>query len=122
MQRTEDNGGIVISCDFCGTDWDEQLSMIEGHRGSVLCLECLKLALDAAEPADEATDCSLCLSGKPAGTKRWRHPSPKPSPGLNTGATLCWDCIRLAAKGFHKDPDIDFRWDSSKYPKEVIAD
>jgi hypothetical protein len=118
MQRTED-GGIVISCDYCGTDWDEQLPMIEGHRGSVLCLECLKCALDNARPADDTIDCALCLSASPAGTKHWRHPDPKPSDGLNPDAILCWDCIRLAAKGYHKDPDIDFRWDSSKYPKQV---
>ena len=117
MQRTED-GGIVISCDFCGTDWDEQLPMIEGHRGSVLCLECLKQALDEAEPIDKPFEGTLCLSRKPAGIKAWQHPAPKPSPGLNPDAQLCWDCIRLAAKGFHKDPDVDFKWDSSKYPKE----
>lgn len=117
MQRTEDNG-IIISCDYCGTDWDEQLPMIEGHRGSVLCLVCLKQALDNASPSDTEIDCALCLSASPAGTKHWQHPDPKPSPGLNQDALLCWDCIRLAAKGYHKDPDIDFRWDSSKNPKE----
>ena len=117
MQRTE-QAGIVISCDFCGTDWDELIPMIEGHRGSVLCLACLKQALDNATPADEPFECTLCLSGKPAGVKVWRHPGPQASEGLNAGATLCWGCIRLAAKGFHKDPDVDFRWDSSKYPKE----
>ncbi len=117
MQRTED-GGIVISCDFCGTDWDEELIMIEGHKGSVLCLACLRRALEEAQPADEAFKGTLCLSEKPVGTRRWRHPDPKPSPGLNPDAPLCWDCIRLAAKGFHKDPDVDFRWDSSKYPMQ----
>jgi hypothetical protein len=120
MQRNED-GGIVISCDFCGVDWDEELSMIEGHKGSVLCLACLKRALDEATPADDPFKGTLCLSDHPAGTKRWLHPEAKPSPGLNADAPLCWDCIRLAAKGFHKDPEIDFRWDSSKYPKQVVA-
>jgi len=115
MQRTED-GGIVISCDFCGTDWDEELPMIEGHKGSVLCLACLKRALDEAKPADEPFTGTLCLSEKPAGARCWLHPAAIASPGLNPDAPLCWDCIRLAAKGFHKDPDVDFRWDSSKYP------
>ncbi len=118
MQRDED-GQVVISCDFCGTDWDQCLSMIEGHRGSVLCLDCLKQALDQARPGDEPFTGTLCLSDKPAGTRMWRHPGPKPSSGLNPGAPLCWDCIRLAAKGFHKDPEVDFRWDSSKYPAQV---
>ena len=117
MQRQED-GGIVISCDFCGTDWDEVVPMIEGHRGSVLCLSCLKAALDLTQPASEAFECTLCLSHKPAEKKRWIHPQPQPSPGLNPDAVLCWDCIRLAAKGFHKDAEVDFRWDSSKYPPD----
>ena len=117
MQRQED-GGIVISCDFCGVDWDEVIPMIEGHRGSVLCLTCLKQAMGSAVPAKEAYDCALCLSNKPGETKCWIHPGAEPSPGLNAEAKLCWDCMRLAAKGFHKDPDVDFRWDSSKYPRE----
>tara|TARA_R110002111_G_scaffold240531_1_gene302212 strand:- start:111 stop:479 length:369 start_codon:yes stop_codon:yes gene_type:complete len=121
MQRNED-GGIVISCDFCGTDWDEEIAMIEGHKGSVLCLACLTQALDNATPAEATYQCTLCLVGQPAELKRWLHPNPTPSPGLNVGAPLCWDCIRLAAKGFHKDPDTDFRWDSSLYPKQVIAE
>ncbi len=118
MQRNE-NGGIIISCDFCGTDWDEELSMIEGHKGSVLCLACLTQALDNTQPAEDTFQCTLCLSGHPADTKRWLHPDAKPSPGRNPDAPLCWDCIRLAAKGFHKDSDVEFRWDSSKYPKQV---
>ncbi|GAB4195694.1 MAG: hypothetical protein Kow00105_09940 [Phycisphaeraceae bacterium] len=116
MQRTEPDG-IVISCDFCGTDWDEVIPMIEGHRGSVLCLSCLKSALDQATQTESPFECTLCLSGKPAGTRSWRHPDPTPSAGLNPNARICWDCVRLAAKGFHKDPDVDFRWDSSKYPR-----
>ncbi len=120
MQRNED-GGIVISCDFCGVDWDEALSMIEGHQGSVLCLTCLKLALDDARPSDEPFKGTLCLSEKPAGTNRWIHPQAETSPGLNPDAPLCWDCIRLAAKGFHKDPDVDFRWDSSLYPPQPVT-
>jgi len=119
MQRNED-GGIVISCDFCGTDWDEEIAMIEGHKGSVLCLACLTQALGNAGPAEDTYQCTLCLVGQPPELKRWLHPGPAPSPGLNEGASLCWDCIRLAAKGFHKDPDTEFRWDSSLYPKQVV--
>ena len=44
MQREEPDG-IVILCDFCRRDWDGQEPMIEGHHGSIICLQCLKLAL-----------------------------------------------------------------------------
>jgi len=110
MQRTEADG-IVISCDFCLTDWDEVRPMIEGHRGSVLCLDCLRRALDASAPAETGFDCTLCLRHHEAGRKTWRNPA-------HPAAALCFDCVRLAAKGFHKDPDTDFRWDPSKYPAE----
>ena len=117
MQREED-GGIVISCDFCGTDWDEQIPMIEGHKGSIICLSCLKRALDEAAPADETFSCTMCLQEREPGTKRWRHPNPTPSPGLNESAVICWPDIRQGAKAFHKDKDTDFRWDPAKYPPQ----
>lgn len=115
MQRHEADG-VIISCDFCGTDWDQVLPMIEGHHGSVICLECLKRALEEAEPADESFHCALCLQDRQAGARRWRLADPRPSPGLNPAAAACWDCIRLAAKTFHKDKDVDFRWDPADYP------
>lgn len=116
MQRTETDG-IVISCDFCGTDWDEVRPMVEGHQGSVICLACLRYALDQAEPAPDSFQCAMCLMEKPAQARLWTHPGPKPSPGLNPNAAICWDCVRLAAKTFHKDKDVDFTWNPADYPK-----
>lgn len=107
MQR-QDPDGVVISCDFCASDWDQVRPMIEGHRGSVLCLDCLRQALDQAAPASHDFDCTLCLQHRPAGRKFWRH----------RNAAVCYDCIRLAAKTFHKDPDTDFRWDPAQHPPE----
>ena len=116
MQRHED-GGIVISCDFCGADWDENRPMIEGHKGSVLCLACLRLALEQAQPADESFDCTLCLQRHEAGVRSWAHPAPDDLPGRNREACLCWACVRLAAKTFHKDKDTEFRWNPADHPK-----
>ena len=120
MQRN-DAEGIIISCDFCGTDWDPYdqtmaTPMTEGHRGSVICLNCFRHALDGAEPADGFFDCAMCLKTCEPPLKHWFHPGPEPSPGLNPSAAICWDCIRLAAKTFHKDIDIDFRWNPADYP------
>ncbi len=117
MQREED-GYIIISCDFCGTDWDEVIPMIEGHRGSVMCLDCLKRAMDDAAPGGEEFTCTMCLQTFPGTVRHWSHPSPAPSPGLNPGAVICWSDIRQAAKAFHKDKEVDFRWDPAQYPVE----
>ncbi len=102
MQRTE-HGYIIISCDYCGTDWDEIKPMIEGHRGSVLCLNCLKIALADLRPADEEFFCNLCVREKIAvGTLRWTS--------LATGVHACQSCIHQAAGTFSKDPDVDWKW------------
>jgi hypothetical protein len=117
MQRTE-NGLIVISCDFCGSDWDEVKPMIEGHHGSILCLECLKLALPALAPGSAEFRCTMCIrEGLPADLPHWRHPQPQPSPGLNPHATLCQDCAHQAAKAFSRDKDIDWVWENFRKRK-----
>jgi len=108
--------GIVIACDFCGRQWDEHYPMIEGHRGSIICLDCLKVALDAAQPAETPFFCTMAQREYPAGTKVWFPPQAAPGVENNPEAAIGWECIRMAAKGFHKDPDTDFRWDPARYP------
>jgi hypothetical protein len=112
QRRVED--GIMISCDFCGTDWDQETAMIEGHHGSVLCLECFKTAHAAAAPAPDANrdagsdfSCSLCLRTLAGDVPHWRHPPmSSPPPGFNPDAVVCGDCLKQAAGAFHKDPDV----------------
>jgi hypothetical protein len=103
MQRLED-GFIVISCDFCGTDWDELIPMIEGHRGAVLCLPCLQRALTEARPGLDKFSCRLCLrENLPSSLPRWTHPA-------HPDAIACQDCIHQAAAAFDRDPDVDWKW------------
>lgn len=92
--------------------------MIEGHHGSVICLPCFKHALEQAHPSETQFECTLCKRTREPGTREWAHPAAEPSPGLNPNAVVCWECVRLAAKTFHKDKDVDFRWDPSDYPRE----
>ncbi len=110
MQRRVADG-IIISCDFCGSDWDQQAAMIEGHHGSVLCLECFKSAyVEAAAAASDAGrdfSCSLCLRTLDGAVPHWRHPPlASPPPGFNPEAVVCGDCLKQAAGAFHKDPDV----------------
>ena len=93
-------------CDFCATPWAEDRPMIEGHRGSCLCLRCLSVAYrvlaideDGVAPA-EGTRCVVCLTegGK---FPLWESPS--------TGALVCTQCVKRAAGVVHKDPDIPWK-------------
>ena len=110
----------MISCDFCGSDWEaydqgQAAPMVEGHQGSVLCLVCLKRALEEMAPADAPYRCTLCLQEDLDPTlPRWYHDAPKAAPGLNPEAIICRPCIRQAAGRFNKDPDVEWEWDRGK--------
>ncbi len=98
MQRHEDNG-VVLLCDFCHSEWDQVKPMIEGHHGSIICLDCLKQARAGSHGGLVPFKCSMCLR-EPLPTKmlHWEK----------NGAIICGDCIKQAAKAFAKDPDTDF--------------
>ena len=115
MQRTED-GLIVISCDFTGTDWDEVTPMIEGHRGAVLSLDALARAIDEAGPVSEPFECVMCLRPFDPPEKAWHHPDPPFPESANPDATICWDCIQQADRAFAKDPDTP--WERRTEPSK----
>jgi len=119
MQRNVPEG-IIIACDFCGQDWDEIRPMIEGHRGSVLCLDCLKFALAMAHPAKDAGPCTMCLHPIEDGKIMWQHPDRPES--ANQQALICEGCIKQAAGTFSKDADIPWKWDRKIAGKEPKAD
>ena len=104
MQR-EDPEGIVLSCDFCRRDWDGVEPMIEGHHGSIICLECLKTALREQQTHEDKYKCTMCLRFNiPPTLKRWSRPT-------NPDAVICHECIVQSAKAFSRNPDVDWEWD-----------
>jgi hypothetical protein len=117
MQR-EDPEGIVLVCDFCRRDWDGQEPMIEGHHGSILCLECLKVALKEqhTQPGPEAEGkykCTLCLRfNMPAALPHWSH-------GAHPEAIVCQECLYQAAKAFSRNPEVPFTFAAADYPPAV---
>ena len=103
MQRNEADG-VIISCDFCATDWDQIKPMVEGHHGSVLCLNCLTEAITSAAPDADEYSCTLCLREHlPPSLPRWSGKRPE--------ATVCLDCLQQAAKAFDRDDDVDWKWE-----------
>ena len=107
MQRTEKNGGVVISCDFCGTDWDQDLPMIEGHHGSVICVECLKVALVNTKPHPSTYHCTMCIRDSlPEDLPRWLPQAGRKTANVN--AIICQECVDQAARAFHRDKDGDW--------------
>jgi len=102
MQRTVDHC-VIISCDFTGTDWDQEAPMIEGHQGSVISLEALAMAIEQAAPVSKMLKCTMCLRDIDVPDKAWSHPDPPTT--ANPNAVICWDCIQQADRAFSKDPD-----------------
>ena len=105
MQRTEPDG-VVISCDFCQTDWDGQSAMIEGHHGSVICLECLKKAVDEARAGEGKYQCTLCLRiNIPPGLPRWHFPG-------RSEKLVCQECLQQAVQTMRRS----HLWPGSEKP------
>lgn len=88
-------------CDFCGSEWAEELPMVEGHKGSLICGACLREAYRQVvmlkrSNAPEGYACTLCLLTK-------TEPAWTPSPSAPTAA--CQWCIERSAKLLTKDPE-----------------
>jgi hypothetical protein len=108
MQREEPDG-IVISCDFCRRDWDGQEAMIEGHHGSILCLECMKRALVGQAAGGDKYKCTLCLRFNIPGALPWWRSQGHPE------AVVCQECLYQAAKAFSRNKDVNFTFEPDKY-------
>jgi ClpX C4-type zinc finger len=112
MQR-EDPDGIVLVCDFCRRDWDGQEPMIEGHHGSILCLECLKVALRDQAAGGGKYKCTLCLRfNMPPELPHWANPG-------HLEAIVCQECLYQAARAFSRNPDIPWKFDAAQFPAPV---
>src|SRR4030095_9584123 len=99
MQRIEENA-LIVSCDFCGTDWDGVSPVIEGHRGSIICLECMKATPDGMQSGREPFTWVLGRREPiPASVERWNHAN-------HAQTYACKSCVHQAAEVFDKDPDI----------------
>ncbi|MBT8486711.1 MAG: hypothetical protein HKO59_14365 [Phycisphaerales bacterium] len=106
-----------VLCDFCHREWTDELPLLEGHRGRMICGNCLSIAYqllanERSSNAEAGYTCTLCREGPEdraaldrTEERGWASPA--------TGAAVCARCVRQAAGALHKDPD--FPW--SKPPR-----
>lgn len=102
-----------VLCDFCHRPWTEKIAFIEGHRGAVICGDCLTRAfieVDGDGPQVVRGDYMCRLSRESdedraalrrAGEVGWRSP-------VDPEAIVCRKVIRMAAATLAKDPDHDW--------------
>lgn len=106
MHRT-DNGGFVTEsiCDYCRKPLADDRLMVEGHQGSLVCVQCLTVAYTevvvagggAIAPADAT--CTMCLESREE--PMWQSPVPP-------NCWICRRCIKQTAGLMVKDPDFKF--------------
>jgi hypothetical protein len=115
MQDTGTDGTITFRCDFCRSAWDEDLAMVEGHRGSIICGRCLSVAyaelvhLKSGRPCQPGEACVLCLEDG-RDDPHWESPT-------RDGVLACRRCVKQSAGVLHKDKDI--AWTKPPDPAEV---
>lgn len=104
MHKTDPNGLLIeSSCDFCAKAWDPEGTeiMIEGHKGSLLCMKCLSAAYAAVVLHQSGAEhkgamCVMCLEER--GQPQWESP-------VQEGTRVCLRCIRQAATALEKDAE-----------------
>jgi len=109
MQRTgadpENMKASDFLCDFCGKEWDGQGPVVEGHRGSLICGDCLAAAyravvLEGKPTARAGYACTLCVENRP--DPGWSSPA-------RVESCVCQRCIKQSAAVLAKDKDMGWK-------------
>lgn len=106
-------------CDFCRRPWTEDVPMIEGHQGSLICGRCLALAyadlsvhgspsvpaapdIPGGKRSDDSSrpKCLMCLEHRRDAL--WRSPA-------HEEALVCLRCVKQGATALEKDKDFAWR-------------
>ncbi len=96
-----------ILCDFCGQQWTDRRPMVEGHRGSCICGNCLSIAyaeLMIYKVYDEPGAGEACVLCREEGREEphWRSPVFEG----DEAKLACRRCVKQSAGVLHKDKDI----------------
>ena len=114
MHTTDTNGNLIFTCDFCRQPWSQDRNMVEGHRGALICSNCLSIAysevlyLKLNAPVAKDEPCILCREhGRD--DPHWRSP-------VYEQSVACRRCLKQSAGVLHKDQDIN--WQKPRDPSE----
>jgi len=112
MHDHDSDDAGMFRCDFCEQPWREDRPMVEGHRGSLICANCLAIAytelvhLSLGSAVSDDEPCVLCLEHGRSGA-HWRSPA-------RHEAVACARCVKQSAGVLHKDPDTP--WTRPDHP------
>ncbi|MBS0198011.1 MAG: hypothetical protein JSR77_14740 [Planctomycetes bacterium] len=101
MHDTDAQGNEFFKCDFCRRAWAEELPMVEGHKGSLICGDCLREAFtklvveSGGETVPDPVTCALCLLHQ-EGKHWWKQEG---------GAVACRRCVNQSARILAKDKE-----------------
>lgn len=118
MQDATDPNNVLFKCDFCLSPWTDDLAMVEGHRGSIICGRCLSVAyaelvhLKSGRPVQPEEKCILCLEES--------RPDPHWESPVEAGLLACRRCVKQSAGVLHKDRDVP--WTKPPDPNLVDPD
>jgi hypothetical protein len=114
-----------VLCDFCHREWTDDIAMIEGHHGSCICGNCLKLAyMQLVMQCDNSIinefKCPLCLETAADRNALDRSAEPGWASPILPDVVVCRRCVKRAAGALHKDPDFDWRKPQPSEPTDSI--
>ncbi len=115
MHNPEGDGNAFFVCDFCRNHWADDRSMVEGHKGALICSQCLSVAFAAVVHQGSGkelakTFCTLCLEHRDQ--PQWASPT-------HPDAHACLRCLKQAASVLTADPD--FGWQRPVAPAGAIS-
>lgn len=93
-----------VLCDFCHAVWTENLPLVEGHQGHVICGRCVRVAwlevVSGGGGDGPGLRCSMCLEDRP--DPCWTSP-------MHEQARICRRCIEMAAEALEGDAESGWR-------------
>ena len=105
MHRTTQDGNVISShCDFCDAQFTDA-AMIEGHKGSLVCMKCLAAAYTELKTLKgggehKGKECRMCLEYRDEA--EWESP-------LMPDAHICLRCTTMAYRALEKDSESGWK-------------